>query len=84
MVEDETDGLDLAAFVADFSQGEDISLVEKRASCAANGCRDCDIRDYLSIGKLDIGQNMKDPVTGMIDVAFNVNAKVYDVSKRRP
>ena len=27
---------------------------------------------------------MKDPVTGMIEVAVNVNAKVYDVSKRFP
>ena len=82
MVEDETDGqMDLAAFVADFSQGDDISARTRKS--AATGCRDCDIR-YLSIGKLDIGQNMKDPVTGMIEVAVNVNAKVYDVSKRFP
>ena len=82
MVEDETDGqMDLTAFVSDFSQGDDISAGTRKS--AATGCRDCDIR-YLSIGKLDIGQNMKDPVTGMIDVAVNVNAKVYDVSKRFP
>jgi hypothetical protein len=82
MVADETGGqMDLHAFVSDFSQGDDISAATRKG--AANGCRDLDIR-FLSIGKLDIGQNLKDPVTGMIRVYVNVNAKVYDVSKKFP
>lgn len=82
MVADETDGqMNLEAFVADFSQGDDISAKTRKG--AANGCRDLDIR-FLSIGKLDVGQNLKDPVTGMTRVYVNVNAKVYDVSKRFP
>jgi len=82
MVADETMGqMDLEAFIADFSQGEDISAATRKS--AANGCRDLDIR-YLAIGKLDIGQNLQDPATGMIRVYVNVNAKVYDVSSRFP
>lgn len=82
MVADETDGqMDLNAFVEDFSQGEDISARTRKG--AANGCRDLEIR-FLAIGKLDLGQNLKDPATGMTRVYVNVNAKVYDVSKRFP
>lgn len=82
MVADETEGkMDLEAFKYDFSNGEDISAATRKG--AAEGCRDLDIR-FLAIGKLDIGQNIKDPVTGMTRVYVNVNAKVYDVSKRFP
>ena len=82
MVADETDGqMQLEAFKADFSEGEDISAATRKG--AANGCRDLDIR-FLAIGKLDIGQNLQDPVTGMTRVYVNVNAKVYDVSSRFP
>lgn len=82
MVADETGGLmNLEDFINDFSQGEDISASTRKN--AALGCRDLDIK-YFAIGKLDIGQNLRDPVTGLIRVYVNVNAKVYDVSKRFP
>ena len=82
MVADETGGLmNLDDFVNDFSQGEDISASTRKN--AAVGCRDLDIK-YFAIGKLDIGQNIKDSVTGLTRVYVNVNAKVYDVSKRFP
>lgn len=82
MVADETGGLmNLDDFISDFSQGEDISASTRKN--AAVGCRDLEIK-YFAIGKLDIGQNIKDSVTGLTRVYVNVNAKVYDVSKRFP
>jgi len=82
MVADETGGLmNLDDFINDFSQGEDISAATRKN--AAVGCRDLEIK-YFAIGKLDIGQNIKDSVTGLTRVYVNVNAKVYDVSKRFP
>jgi hypothetical protein len=82
MVADETGGLmNLDDFINDFSQGEDISASTRKN--AAVGCRDLEIK-FFAIGKLDIGQNIKDSVTGLTRVYVNVNAKVYDVSKRFP
>lgn len=82
MVQDESGGkMSIEAFRADFSAGDDVSAATRKN--AATGCRDLEIR-YLAIGSLDVGQNQKDPASGLTKVFVNVNARVYDVSQRFP
>lgn len=70
---------DLARFVADFGEADDISA-ETRAM-AYGVLRDFEI-PLFAMGTLDVGVKDTDPVSGNTRVFVSVAARVYDLSKR--
>lgn len=74
-------GLDIDAFKTDFSSGNDISAVTRRA--AIKTLKEKEI-SYFAIANMDVGLPEKDDVSGMTRVYVTVTAKVTDLTPKFP
>lgn len=77
----DVDGLNIEAFINDYSSGDDVSSTTRRSTLAL--LRDYEV-PYFATGHLDILLADKDPVTGMDRIFVKVSAKITDLSKRLP
>ena len=73
--------LDSAPLKEDYKSGDDISFTTMKNTVAALKGQEI---IYFALGTLDVGIKDTDPVSGGVRVTVNVNAKILDLSGKRP